>query len=60
MEKRLPPPMMRTVLLVMLPAGCGGYDPPEQAEPGETVTAVPGDTTKVRGADQPGPQFDND
>lgn len=46
--------------LLALGAACGGYDPPEQAEPGETVTATPADSAAVRGAEQPGPQFDND
>ncbi|MBW3572017.1 MAG: hypothetical protein KY467_13015 [Gemmatimonadetes bacterium] len=42
-------------------AGCGGgNDAPEQAEPGDRVTATPVDSGVVRGADQPGPQYDND
>ena len=42
------------------PGGVGGYDPPEQAEPGETATASPADSALFPGAEQPGPQFDND
>lgn len=48
------------LVVVTLLAGWGGYGPPEQAEPGETVTASPADSALLPGAQQPGPQFDND
>lgn len=46
--------------LLLALAACGGYDPAEDAEPGEAVTTTPADSPVVRGAAEPGPQWDND
>lgn len=37
-------------------AACGGYDPPEEADPADSAYPTPTDTTLVPGAAQPGPQ----
>lgn len=47
-------------LLLAFGGACGDHDSPEQAEPGRTVTASPGDSALFPGAEEPGPQFDND
>ncbi len=45
--------LMWAVPLLLLGCGETGYDPPEQAEPFDTVTAVPGDTLPVPGMGEP-------
>lgn len=39
-------------------AGCGGYDPPEEADPADSAEPLPNDTVLVPGAGEPGPQTD--
>ena len=39
-------------------AGCGGYEPPEEADPAESAEPLPNDTVLVPGAGEPGPQPD--
>lgn len=37
-------------------AACGGYDPPEEADPLDSAEPTPTDTAFVPGAEEPGPQ----
>lgn len=43
-------------LLIVLAAGCEGYDAPDEAEPFESIAPAPGDTAPVPGANEPGSQ----
>lgn len=45
-------------MLAGVPGGCGGSTVAERAA--ETSTTSPGDTALFPGAEEPGPQFDND
>jgi hypothetical protein len=47
-----------TAMLTMALCGCGESSAAERAA--ETSTTSPGDTALFPGAEEPGPQFDND
>lgn len=51
--------MKRSIVLAalaILVSGCDGYDPPDEANPFDSIAPAPKDSTQVPGAGEPGSQ----